>query len=467
MTPRFLAATTTACAVLAAAAWGQAPAGTKAPAGFPGLAGLVTRAEKQGLRTGVVVLDLRRGEVRFRHRATEAFLPASNQKLVTAAAALWELGGGFRFRTVFALVDGVLVVRAAGDPNWQAGGAHDPAFVFQQVAARLKKAGIQSVRGIRLDPGRFVGPSRPTGWPKNQYHRTYCAPTAGLILEAGCFVARISPGLHRAKIDLIAPPAEAVFGGGIEMTTKRKKRYSYWVSQSGEQFKGQGEFSVRAKPVKVRGVCQEPEWLFESALRTVLTREGIQITADAEASNAQVLTWESSLREALIPMLKDSSNFHAEQVLRTVGSKRGDGSFAGGRKAVRAIVGARVVIPEAVRIADGSGLSRDDRTTPQVLADVLRELLRGEHAKLVVDSLARGGVDGTLRRRFRRNKALGRAVRAKTGTIRGVKTLSGLVQRPDGRVFVFSILMNANKGKSTRGASALQEEMVQVIYKSQ
>ena len=434
------------------------------------LASLADKAEAQGYRTGVVVQELNTGRVVFQHRADEMFLPASNQKLLTTAAALWGLGADYRFKTRFSVEGGVLQIYAGGDPNWAAGGPHDPAQVFGQVAARLRQAGVTSLRGVVLVPGRFTGPIRPEGWPRDQYDRVYCAPTGGLILEAGTFRARISAAAGaQARVDLLSPPVDAVFGSGIKMTSQRKKSYSYWLSQ-GERagttarFFGHGEFSTRAKPVEVRGVSQTPAWLFAESLKTVLRRSGITIQAGAPASDVDVLTWESGFEEALEPMLEDSSNFHAEQLFRVVGAEvQGDGSFEGGSKAVREVLSKHLELPSTLVIADGSGLSRRNQVTPAFLVTLLRSLFRGEHTVLLATSLPQGGVEGTLRRRFRSGR-VSRQVWAKTGTINGVKSLSGIVRLSAGDIRVFSILMNRRNGTSTAGAAAIQDQMVEAIY---
>ena len=180
-----------------------------------------------------------------------------------------------------------------------------------------------------------------------------------------------------------------------------------------------------------------------------------------------VYTHLTTLQESLAPILRDSSNLHAEQLLRVLGTRRlGDGSFVGGCKVVRAQLKSRVDLPGVLKVADGSGLSRVNRVTPGVLVDVMRALCKGPHAEVFEASLARGGVDGTLKRRFRKSPVVGKAVRAKTGTINGVKCLSGIVRGASRRPRLFSILMNKRKGTSTSGASALQEKMVQAIYKA-
>src|SRR5688572_1846315 len=92
----------------------------------------IAAAEALGARTGVAVCDAG-GDVLWRHRATEAFAPASNMKVLTAAAVVSGLGAAYTFRTEFRLERGRLVVVASGDPNWLHDTAHDGARVFADV----------------------------------------------------------------------------------------------------------------------------------------------------------------------------------------------------------------------------------------------------------------------------------------------------------------------------------------------
>jgi len=443
------------------------------------LSRLVAESERSGFRTGVVVLDAGSGKLTFLHRSREAFIPASNQKILTVAAALWGLGAEFRFRTTFKLRDGVLEVHPGGDPNWITGSSHDPARVFAKLAKELRRRGVTRLRGLRRLRGFFEGPDRPVSWPKGQFDRLYCAPTGGLVLDAASFTARISAGTGSARIEFLSPPVGVIPQPGIKMTSKRKKHYSYWISQGGGSFRGHGEFSSRAGPVEVRGVVQQPGWVFEQVLRAVLARHGIKIAAvgangsplvrteSAKESVVDVYTHLSTLRESLGPILRDSSNFHAEQLLRVLGTRLlGQGSFSGGCKAVRSQLGSRVDLPAGMKIADGSGLSRLNRLTPRVVVRVMQKLLAGPHAPVFEQNLARGGVDGTLARRFGKLPTVGKAVRAKTGTINGVKCLSGILRSKSGRTRFFCILMNRRKGISTKGAAALQERMVQAIHRT-
>src|SRR5262249_43995212 len=146
--------------------------------------------EALGARTGVAVCD-GSGRVLFRHRATDTFAPASNLKLLTAAAVLQGLGPDFTFNTTFAWRAGRLVVAASGDPNWIHDTPNDPATVCAAVAQALQRLGVKRLAGIDLQPGTFTGPGRPPTWPQDQLQTYYCAPTGPFVLEQGTFHVRI------------------------------------------------------------------------------------------------------------------------------------------------------------------------------------------------------------------------------------------------------------------------------------
>ncbi len=439
-----------------------------AQAASPSLASLVGQAERQGARTGMVVMDLRSGEALFRHRSTESYIPASNQKLLTAAACLRGLGPNYLIKTEFRLRDGELQVLAGGDPNWLFEGPHDPGRIFAQVAAKLRQAGVQQIRGIRPLLGLFQGPERPAGWPTDQLHKHYCPPSAGLVLERGCILAEIRPGSQSlAQVRLLSPPADLHLHGQIKLS--KKKNPSYGISDRGDHVRIFGHFFRKASPVRVKVAATDPVLHFVQALRYALQQQGIQESPSAKVPDLHLLTYETSLQEALLPMLKESSNAHAEQLLRVLGAhQRRDGSFAGGLEAMQEQLQILTPVdwPASMVLADGSGLSRDNRLTPGYLGQVIRAMLLSENGKLLLSCLPQGGVDGTLRRRFV-GKPAGKQVWAKTGTIRGSSCLSGVLRNVAGELQVFVILMNSKKGLSASSMRRWQDKLVMAIYQEE
>jgi D-alanyl-D-alanine carboxypeptidase/D-alanyl-D-alanine-endopeptidase (penicillin-binding protein 4) len=431
-------------------------------AGLPSqqLASAIAEAERLGARTGVVILD--GDELRYAHRAGELFAPASNQKLLTAVACVHGLGIDHELTTAFALRDGELFVTAGGDPNWESGTEYDPARLLAPIVAALRDAGVQAVRGVQLDLSAYSGRSRPPDWPADQRELAYCAPTGGLAVDAGCFAATVrAPASGEAIIAEVAP-AVFTLRGGIEV--RAKGRAIWGLRDDGRSLVAYGAIRPGAGPTRMRAAVQDPSAVFQRVVERVLADGGVRIDPSAAPTTLALPPVCTPLRPALRRMLVDSSNFHAEQLARALGATaRGDGSLAGGAAELRAqLARAGLVLDDACVVADASGLSRTNRTTPRLLAAALRHALAqpwGEELRLLLPA---AGEEGTLRERFRDDDALAARVRAKTGWIAGASALSGYLAMPDGRQRIFSILMNFEPRArvTNRQLKELQERIV-------
>lgn len=439
---------------------------TPASAQVAALKRAVADAEARAVRTGVAVCD-EDGTVLYRHRAAEAFVPASNMKLLTAAGVLHGLGQDFTFRTVFRVVDGELLVDASGDPNLLHDTEHDPITVFANVARELRSRDIHTLRNVRLLPGTFTGPTRPPTWPQDQLHTYYCAPTSGFVLELGTFVMSIQrSGGRNALVQLVAPPSGYAIAGSIAEKTSRKGA-TYGAIDLGGSLKVRGKFYRKSPRVEITTAVNDPDRWYRDTLIHRLAAGGIKVSVDAEASSPGVIyEHRSRLQPALRRMLEDSSNFDAEQCVRVLGAvKNNDGSLEGGRKTlaqqVELLVGS---MPSGVVITDGSGLSKQNRVTPGLLVVAMFQSFGDEDGAVLRDSLAVSGRTGTLSRRFVDSDLVGR-VRAKTGWIRGASSLSGMVEMPDGKRRWFSILMNYGRKRNglNKDLKRIQETIVHAV----
>jgi D-alanyl-D-alanine carboxypeptidase/D-alanyl-D-alanine-endopeptidase (penicillin-binding protein 4) len=434
------------------------------------LAGVVAAAEALGARTGVAVCD-GDGRVLYAHRLAEAFAPASNMKLLSATAVLDGLGVDHQFTTTFRLRGGRLVVQASGDPNWIHGTEHAPERVFAEVAASLRRRGVTQLAGVDLDPGTFAGPLRPPGWPQDQLYTYYCAPTGAFVLEQGTFVLAVEArsGAGVAQVDLVAPPAALPIRGSIDVTD-RQKGAIYGALDLADAVQVRGKFYRKSPRVTIRTAVQEPTSWFLATLRHALDAAGIAVGGEAPFGEADLIVYQhrSDLRPAIARMLEDSSNFDAEQCLRVLGDHVcRDGSLAGGLQALRSGIAQRLGrVPEGVVLSDGSGLSRDNRLTPGLLAAALVATAHGSAGAVLAECLPVAGRSGTLADRFVGSDLAGR-VRAKTGWIRGASALSGVVECADGTRRWFSILMNYDPKRNglNKDLKALQEQLVAAIDK--
>ncbi len=431
----------------------------------PTLAAAVAQAEQLGARTGVAAVELD-GEWRFRHRHEDRFTPASNMKLLSAAAALHGLGRGFQFETRFELRGGRLIVIAGGDPNWITGTQHEPDTAWRGLVAAMLRKGVRSLRGVTLDERPFTGPSRPPTWPQDQLDTYYCAPTGGLVLDQGAFRLAVKPMGSTADASLVAPLVGMPVEGSIAVVDQ-KKGAVYGALDLGDRVRVQGKVFRGAALAEITVAVREPLPWFQKGLEEALAQAGIRIDPAAECPEDGVLyVHRTPLQPALVRTLEASSNFDAEQLVRVLGAiKSGDGSLAGGVAAVRSVLDEALgSCGDKLVQFDGSGLSRGNEVTPSLLVRALRVVAASDDAETFLTALPLAGETGTLAGRFESSPVKGR-VRAKTGWIRGASSLSGILERKDGSRCVFAILMNYDPKKNGLNGQLkdLQEQIVEAL----
>lgn len=332
-------------------------------------------------RTSALAVDLRTGTVLFAHNETTPVVPASNEKLPVAWAALTRLGPDHRFRTdllgagarVGEVWDGDLYLRGGGDPTLTTAD-------LGRLAATVRASGIKRVTGWILgDESAFDRRRGAAGW-KPSFLGIESPPLSALVVDRARGWPRNSPPVLAAK-SLYQALAD-------------------------------------------RGVLVEGGAWFGKA-----------------PAGAELLAQDHSPRLATIArvMNRHSDNFTAEMLLKHLGTLGGHvgTSARGARVVLEELVAARIPT-EGVRIVDGSGLSSLDRLTATSLVGVIRAGLANPRIRSAfVDSLSVAGRNGTLKARLPGLKA---SVRGKTGTTSLACSLSGLV---DGAV-AFAVLQNGS-----------------------
>ena len=464
------------CSVAAAA---QPKAGEAQPDSYPAgvrngdlavrLKGLITANGVALSDAGIRMVSAKTGETLLDNCSDKLFAPASNQKLATTAAALHLLGKEFRFETKLyargTLQDGSfigdLIVVGCGDPDIS-GRNHDgdPRFLFKAWGKTLREFGVKEVRGniigdVSAFDTEYVHPS----WPANQQERWYCAPASALALNDNCLDITVSPGEGPgmpARLRL-SPDTAYTRVDNHCTTTNVKGEHAYgFLGRAGiEGLIVRGKFWMGGEPATSWVPVDDPPLFFLTVMRETLMVEGIPVlgkvvvAADPVAITRDeklLATFTTPLERAVMVANKQSQNFYAEQLLKTIGSKTlKKGTYGNGAAKVREFLGAVSQAGSACEVDDGSGLSRKNRLNAAAVTDLLLWVIQPQRpeAKTFVDSLSVAGVDGTMDDRFEQEPYRGH-IKAKTGTIAGVSTLSGYIEVP-GDVIAFSMLMNSSK----------------------
>lgn len=450
------------------------------------LAAVLDVPELGGASVGVFVRSLApAGRVLFARNADLLLVPASNQKILTAAAALTRLGpdhifvtrlGGVGARRDGSVWRGDLVLVGAGDPSLSSARLRD-------MALALKAIGVRRVTGrILADDTRFDDKRLGAGWQWDDEPFDYQPQVSALNLDENVVSVRIAPGraLGDPALVTLDPPTGYVRVVGTVRTAAKEAAggVTFDRARGRNNLLVSGTIAVGAKPATAALTVEEPSLFAAVRLQELLKNEGIVVAGGppvrAIAPPASVTPLAQSASAPLFVLVRDmmkrSDNLYAETLLKAAGAAggTGPGTTARGARAVSALVAkAGAGDPAAsLRLADGSGLSRLDLVTPRALAGLLAYLADTQRAGVNVsrafgDALPVGGVDGTLRNRFKNTPAQN-VVRAKTGSLSGVSALSGYVTTKAGEPLVFSILMN-NVLAGTSAARRAQDAFVLVL----
>jgi serine-type D-Ala-D-Ala carboxypeptidase/endopeptidase (penicillin-binding protein 4) len=417
---------------------------------------------------GVLIRSLRSGETLYARNAERNFMPASALKAVTGAVALELLGPEHRFSTEILATgpvrDGVLrgdlVVRGGGDPTLSGRFHTPPRALFLAWADSLRSRGIQRVGGgvVGVD-AVFTDPPHGRGWMWDDLHATYAAEIGGLVFNEGAAQLHVHPGSRAGGPAVVTLSPATGYLRIVNRVVTGQPGDSAWLTLAREPA-GPGVILTGLVPTDTslaRAVAvRDPARYFVTVLRETLREAGItvdgpiQVEADRPEGELQaasllpLFTYRSPpLREILPAMLHPSQNLMAEMLLRSLGAETaGRGSAVAGSEAVRRFLESRRA-PPVTRMADGSGLSTYNLVSPRSLAELLLVMATGENAEVWMEALPAAGVHGTLAGRLRGTPLEG-SVRAKTGTLTGVRALAGYLPTEAGDTLVFVFLVNAH-----------------------
>jgi D-alanyl-D-alanine carboxypeptidase/D-alanyl-D-alanine-endopeptidase (penicillin-binding protein 4) len=417
---------------------------------------------------GMEVLSLDRTEVLYEKNAQQLLIPASSNKIITAAVALAKLGADFRFETRV-LIDGEvengvlkgnLIIAGSGDPTYSSkfnGG--DPFAGFRTWAANLKERGIQAIAGSILgDTGTFGESALGQGWEWNDLPSAFAAPVSALQFNDNMITLAISPGAKPGDPVVVrASPLEDYLQIKNQAVTRPAGSLPDIRTRHGDmddKVEIQGTVPAKGGAIQQTVSVRHPVLYFLSALRHTLSSEGITVGGLGLAEKghlagglSQLWTYSSpELSEIVKQLLKNSINLYAETLVRSLGlAFRGEATFANGKEVVEETLAQIGIEQGTYSYADGSGLSRLNLESADSFVRLLKFMHQDKNFQIFYDALPIAGVDGTLSSRMKRSAAEGN-VHAKTGSMANVSSISGYVKTSDGEMLAFSILLNGYLG---------------------
>lgn len=392
---------------------------------------------------GIYVYDLSAGKPVYSFNEEKSFSIASVNKLFITAAAIKFLGQDFRFKTSVCgsvpnsdgVVDSTLYVKGGGDPI----------FVSESMwylVNRLSALGVKKINGnILLDD--YLFPAAEIYEETDD--RAYSAKISSLSVNFNSIALSVVSGPRQSLI--IDPPLGEYHV--VDRSRSSKSQTDVYINRVGENVNVSGNVNNSTYSNKwIYRNIDDPIANFANILKLHLKWRGIEFNGKIlrgetpKGENVLFNIESRRLSEILMEMNKFSNNFIAEQTIRALACKLSDKCDV--NKAIEAVF--KYLVDNGLdkhdfNIVNASGYSRSNTANPRGFVNFLEKVYSDfEIAPEFINSLSIAGVDGTIRRSIRESEFKGR-LRAKTGTLTGVRSLAGYYHK-NNHVYAFIIVAN-------------------------
>lgn len=428
----------------------------------------------------VCVRNIENGRTVYSYDAQRSLAPASLVKLFTTALGFKTLGATFRFTTTIGYagtlgqdgtLDGNVYIVGGGDPML---GSYryrqtQPDSVFAAWQQALLAHGIRKVSGkVCYQASVFDKQYLPDTWQWGDIGNYYASGVSGLNFHENMFFVYFNAGSrvgYPAALDGTLPASldvnlQSEVMTGAERSGDQVVVYgepsSYLRVCRGTVPLGSSHFGIRAAMPRPAETCAK---LFAAYLRG----HGMAVSEAVEEAYATPQGMKEALKYCSNPYYvvaqytnQTSNNTYAECIYKYLGYQRfGLGSFQNGEKAVEEYFKSLGLETGGVQMVDGSGLSRENRATADFLCRFLEKVSKESYFDQYQQTLGVVGKSGTARTMSMALPA-GVTVHVKSGSMQGICSFAGYVERSDGFKYAFSILCNGYDGSGSNARAKLQ-----------
>ena len=436
------------------------------------VAAILNRTELRNATVGISAINVTTGTQLLRVNSTRACMPASNQKLFTAAAGLQLLGPDFCWKTDISQNGTTLHITFDGDPL----------LTRAQITAAvssIKDKLTGPISEVAIDDTRIQGEPLGLAWQWDDIGLGFSAPVGAATIDKNVVTVTVTP-----PPTVLTPPRFDVADGILAIRANTtideadpanatvpdvKKRLTITRNPLRPEVEITGTLTAGAKPTTAFVAVDNPTDAAFRIINSILHETGIPLAAKIQytrrprQSDDILLTTITSkpLAQTLPDFLKPSDNLYGELLLRTIGRMdSGTATPASGIKQIKTWMEGKRIPSDGVQPADGSGLSMWNTTTAEATVALLKVM---SDTAAFRDALPVGGIDGTLKARFPAPEHKGKVL-AKTGTLSVASCLSGYATTAKGETIIFSILMNHFDRKvGSAAARHAQDDIVRFL----
>ncbi|MFC1887327.1 D-alanyl-D-alanine carboxypeptidase/D-alanyl-D-alanine-endopeptidase [Candidatus Cloacimonadota bacterium] len=420
------------------------------------------------MQWGILIESMEHEEILYQINANKLFLPASNQKIITAATALHILKPDYTYQTklyysgeiVDSILIGDLVIEGNGDPSLTRDFYSDPRQMFISIADTLKSWGVKKITGnIIGDDNSFDDIGLGNGWMLEDLKYSFASELGALQINNNSVSIEIHPPARSNDHIVIIPDLNSSYYkifNDLTVSSDSLTRIDIERPIGSNDIYLSGIVQV-GSPIRSKTISLTNSTLFyltvfkETLIDNGVEVEGIVQDCDdienwhLDENKLSLITKHNSpiLLDLLKFMMKESNNLQAETLIRSLGIDQNmTGSFENGKKVVQMFLLDMGIQPEDYAFYDGSGLSRYNLISPEQIVNVLKGSFKTEERDLWMDTIPVRGNYDEFNNLIIRTKDKGN-IRAKTGTMSNIRCLSGYIELP-GDTIVFSFMVNGH-----------------------
>lgn len=448
---------------------------------------LTTHPDTRDANMGVLICDYHSGDTIDAFRANSVIPSASTMKLLTTATAVEMWGGDYRIKTPITYsgyiqdgtLHGNLYIEGRGDPTFGSRYVGSHSFMYRWLR-EVRNAGIKHITGSVVgDASYFDGNALNPSWlweDAGNYYApgifalSYLDNTMNIVLQSG------PVGSIATVLNTTPQVPEVEFENHIRCThISYDGAFVHGVPYSNRRYLV-GSVPSNRQTFGVKGDLPNPPLILARDFTNLLNNSGVKVDGEAtymsekpqnSVTRTELFVYESEpLSEIIRHTNHESDNLYAEMLFRIFGSRYSiPCTIHNSSDFVREYWKNRGVSFRSAKILDGCGLAPQNTISPAMYVQLLRYMYGSKNKDVFLESLPYSGESGTLSS-FLRGTPLHGKVCAKSGTIGGTKNYVGYIFLPDGRVWVFAVMVNSANCKTRKIQRVIEQYLLDVYQRN-
>jgi len=413
---------------------------------------------------GFKAVNIPKNKIVAEYNAQKSLVPASVVKTITVGTGFLVKGASYLFETQLqytgkittdSVLHGDVIIYGKGDPSLGSPRfkKQEPELIFSEWMQALRNAGIAQIKGkIVADPSYFDSEPYPDGWMWSDIGNYYGTGVYGLNFmdnEYKIFFKSGKKKFDSAIIVRIEPeiPEWRFVNHVTTDAANSGDQTTIYPSVKSSEIHIRGTIPLQADEFSIRGAMPNPPEILANSFHNYLIKKGFSISENPRCQARQTekpttfhLHNPISYKQIAEPTMMRSVNLYAEAILLSLTSQGGS-SISANSRFVENYLKTKGLSTSGFCMVDGSGLSRSNYMSPELLCDFLKMIYATSSFSDFYETFPVAGVSGTLSGMCKGTSAQNN-LRAKSGSMNAVRTYCGYVNNPDGDIICFSLIIN-------------------------